>query len=254
MRQISELTPRMAKENPSWRYDQIEGALKNVGHRVAPTTIANILKRHGIEPAPERRRRTSWKTFLRAHWESIAATDFFTAEVWTPRGLKTYYILFVMELTMRKVNIAGSTPHPHGQFMDQVARNLTDEEDGFLSGKRFLIHDRDTKYTDQFRRILGDAGVESVPCPAKSPNCNAYAEGFVRSIKEECLSRMILFGEESLRPAVTEYAVHDHSERNHQGLGNELIETDSKPHRVTGCVRCRSRLGGLLRFYHRQVA
>ncbi len=176
-----------------------------------------------------------------------------TAEVWTPQGRKTYYILFVMELTTRRVTIAGITPHPHGRFMDRVARNLTDEEDGFLIGKRFLIHDRDTKYTDQFRRTLGDAGVESVPSPAKSPNCNAYAERFVRSIKEECLSRMIFFGEESLRRSVTEYAVHYHSERNHQGLGNELIEPELRPYRMDGRVRYRSRLGGLPRFYHRQV-
>ncbi len=186
--------------------------------------------------------------------QSIVATDFFTAEVRTPRGLKTYYILFFMELSTRRVTIAGFTPRPHGRFMAQVARNLTDEEDGFLNGKRFLIHDRDTKYTDQFLRILGDAGVESAQCPAKAPNCNAYAERFVRSIKEECLSRMTFFGEKSLRRAITEYAVHYHSERNHQGLGNERIEPEPKPHRVTGSIRCRSRLGGLLRFYHRQVA
>ena len=122
----------MARENPSWGYDKIQGALKNLGHRVAPTTIANILRRHGIEPAPERR--TSWKTFLRTHWESIAPTDFFTAEVWTPGGLKTCYVFFLMELSTRKVTVAGITPHPHGRFMSQVARNLTDEFDGFLRG------------------------------------------------------------------------------------------------------------------------
>ena len=254
MKTIERLTLRMARENPSWGYDKIEGALKNLGHRVAPTTIANILKRHGIEPAPERRKRTSWKTFLRAHWECIAATDLFTAEAWTMHGLRTFYVLFVMELSTRKVTITGITPHPHGRFMAQVARNLTDEVDGFLSSKRILIHDRDTKFTDQFIRILAATAAQCVRCPIKSPNCNAYAERFVRSIKEECLDRMIFFGEDSLRSAISQYAEHYHMERNHQGLGNHLLEPDSAPHRVAGPVKCRQRLGGLLRFYHRQVA
>ncbi len=124
LRHITDLTLRMARENPSWGYDRIEGALKNLGHRVAPTTIKNILKRHGIEPAPERSKHTSWKTFLRVHWDSIAATDFFTVEVWTRSGLRTFYVLFVMELRTRKVKIAGVTPHPNGHFMAQAVNAL----------------------------------------------------------------------------------------------------------------------------------
>ncbi len=154
-----------------------------------------------------------------------------------------------MELSTRKVTVAGVTPHPHGRFMSQVARNLTDEFDGFLHGKRFLIHDRDTKFSSDFKRILADAGVESVQCPARAPNCNAYAERFVRIIKEECLNRMIFFGEPSLRRALTQFTAHYHGERNHQGLGNQLIELDCAPSRTSGAVRCRQRLGGMLRFY-----
>ena len=253
MKVIEQLTIRIAKQNPSFGYEKIQGSLKNLGHRVAETTIANILKRNGIEPAPERRKRTSWRAFLRAHWESIASTDFFTTEVWTKSGLRTYYILFVIELHTRRVHIAGITPHPNVDFMAQIARNLTDPEDGFLTDKRFLIHDRDAKFTKQFVRILTNSGVESVRCPARAPNCNAYAEQFVRTIKEECLSRMIFFGERSLRNAITEFTIHYHEERNHQELGNRLIEPNNRPSRTSGHVRCRERLGGLLRYYHRNV-
>jgi transposase InsO family protein len=109
--------------------------------------------------------------------------------------------------------------------MKQVARNLTDVEEGFLLGKAFLIMDRDTKYTEEFRDFLDREGVKPVRCPVRAPNCNAYAERFVRSIKEECLNRMILFGEKSLRQALREYVAHYQSERNHQGVGNRLLQS-----------------------------
>ncbi len=218
----------MASENDSWGYDRIQGALANLGHVIAPNTVKNILKRHGIEPAPERIKHTSWKTFLKAHWAVMAATDFFTVEVWTPRGLVTYYVLFIMHLSTCSVHIAGVTTAPNGAFMKQVARNLTDVDDGFLLGNAFLIMDRDSKYTEAFRGHLKRAGVESVLCPARAPNCNAFAERFVRSIKEECLNRMILFSEASLRRALREYVAHFHSERNHQGVGNRLLAPNAK--------------------------
>ena len=112
--EITDLVLRMARENVSWGYDRIQGALANLGHIIAPNTVKNILKRHGIEPAPERGKRTSWKTFLKAHWDVMAATDFFTVEVWTPRGLVTYYVLFVIHLSTRSIHIAGVTPAPNG--------------------------------------------------------------------------------------------------------------------------------------------
>ena len=197
--EITDLVLRMARENVSWGYDRIQGALANLGHIIAPNTVKNILKRHGIEPAPEREKRTSWTTFLKAHWDVMAATDFFTVEVWTPRGLVTYYVLFIIHLSTRSVHIAGVTTAPNGAFMKQVARNLTDVSDGFLLNSRYLIMDRDTKYTEEFRDNLDREGVKPVRCPVRAPNCNAFAERFVRSIKEECLDRLILFGEASLR-------------------------------------------------------
>ena len=169
--------------------------------------------------------------------------------MWTPLGLKTYYVLFVIDLKSRRVEIAGITRHPTDAFMAQVARNITDAVDGFLKSHRFLICDRDTKFSDQFKRILRDEGVEVVLTPRQAPNCNAYAERFVLSIKSECLRRMVFFGEASLRRAVVEYVAHYHVERAHQGLGNERIEKRD----VTGEgeVVCDERLGGLLKCYRR---
>ncbi|MFQ5474139.1 MAG: integrase core domain-containing protein [Dehalococcoidia bacterium] len=244
MKAIAALIVRMARENSLWGYSRIQGELKDLGHCVARTTVANVMKANGIKPAPDRP--SSWKTFLKAHWGEIAATDFFATEVWTPLGLKTYYVLFVKT---RRVEIAGITRHPTGAFVAQVARNLTDVADGFLKDHRFLICDRDTKFTDQFRRILCDFGVEIVLTPRRAPNCNAYAERFVLTIKSECLRRMIFLGEASLRRAISEFVVHYHQDRAHQGLGNEHIEQRDAV--GDGEVVCDERLGGLLKCYRR---
>jgi transposase InsO family protein len=221
---------------------------------IAPNTVKNILKRHGIGPAPDRQKRTSWKAFLKAHWDVMAATDFFTVEVWTPRGLLTYYVLFVMQLKTRSIRIAGVTTSPNSAYMKQVARNLTDVSDGFLVNSRYLIMDRDTKYTEDFRDFLDREGVKAVRCPVRAPNCNAFAERFVRSIKEVCLDRMILFGEASLRRALTEYVAHYNAERNHQGLGNRLLEPPGRSSAANETVYRRERLGGMLNFYYRDAA
>jgi transposase InsO family protein len=184
----------------------------------------------------------------------MAATDFFTVEVWTPRGLVTFYVLFIIRLSTRSVHIAGVTTAPNGAFMKQVARNLTDVGDGFLLNSRSLIMDRDTKYTDDFRGHLDREGVKSVRCPARAPNCNAFAERFVRSIKDECLGRMILFGEASLRRALKEYIEHYHTERNHQGVGNRLLEPLAMVSSSLGPTQCRERLGGMLNYFYREAA
>jgi transposase InsO family protein len=253
-KEITELVLRMARENPSWGYDRLQGALSNLGHSVSSSTVANILKRNGIEPAPERGKCTSWRTFLKAHWDVIAATDFFTIEVLTLRGLVTYYVLFVIHLSTRRIVIAGATPNPNGAFMMQMARNLTDEFDGFLSNHNYLIMDRDTKFTEAFRDAIEREGVEPIRCPPRSPKCNAHAERFVRSIKEECLERMILLGECSLRRALRDYGIHYLRERNHQGVDNLLLEPTNVIPFPTGPVQRRERLGGMLNYYHREAA
>src|SRR5512138_2466783 len=224
MRIITELIVRMALENPRWGYTRIQGALGNLGHEVGRGTIANVLKREGIEPAPQRGGRTPWSVFLKAHWRSIVAADFFTAEVWSFRGLVTYYVLFIIELAKRIVRIAGITTQPNESWMTQVARGMTDDLSGCLVGKSHLIIDRDTKYTVQFRRLIAEARTAIIRLPPRSPNLNAYAERFVRLIKEECLDRMILIGQGALRRSITEFVLHYHHERNHQGLRNQLIQ------------------------------
>jgi putative transposase len=187
---------RMAQENPTWGYRRIQGALANLGHRVDKITVRNILRRHHIEPAPQRRKAgMGWAQFLKMHWEVLAATDFFTVEVATWHGLVTYYVLVVMELATRRVHIAGITPHPQAAFIQQCARQLTDPFDGFLLGKRYLIHDRDTKFTPAFDELLRGSGVEPIVLPPRSPNLNAHCERIVRSIKEEALNQMIVMGE-----------------------------------------------------------
>jgi len=254
MQVIADLTVRMARENSRWGYTRIQGALQNVGHRVGRTTIAAILKRNGIDPAPERGKRTTWNQFLKVHWDVLAAADFFTVEVWALRGLVTYYVFFAIELATRRIEIVGITPGPDEAWMIQIGRNLTDPVDGFLTDKKLLIIDRDSKYSAAFRSLLAEAGVEPVRLPPRSPNLNAHAERFVRSIKDECLSRMIFFGERSLRKATREYAAHYHRERNHQGLENRLIEPDGLTESTAGAIECVQRLGGLLRFYDRVAA
>jgi len=253
-RSIPNLVVRMARENRGWGYTRIQGALQNVGHRVCRTTISNIFKENGIDPAPERGKRTTWSQFLKAHWNVLAAADFFTVEFWAPRGLVTFYVFFVIELATRRIDIAGITPGPSEPWMMQIGRNLTDPVDGFLADKRFLIIDRDSKYSLAFRVLLKDARLEVVRLPYRSPNLNAYAERFVRSIKDECLNRMIFFGERSLRKATREYAAHYHRERNHQGIDNRLIEPTDRAESASSAIECAQRLGGMLRFYHRAAA
>jgi transposase InsO family protein len=183
--EIEQLVVQMAEENATWGYRRIQGALANLGHPIDAITVRNILRRHHLEPAPQRRKAgMSWEKFLKLHWEVLAATDFFTVEGATWHGLVTYYVLIVMELATRRVHIAGITPHPTAAFMQQCARQLTDPFDGFLLGKRYLIHDRDTKFTRMCDGLLKSNGVEPVVLPPRSPNLNAYCERFVRSIKE----------------------------------------------------------------------
>jgi hypothetical protein len=177
-------------------------------------------------------------------------------EVLTLRGLVTYYVLFFIRLESRRVDVAGITRHPNDAWMKQIARNVTMDEWGVLHGCQYLIHDRDTKFTDSFRAIVKSGHVEPLKLPARSPNLNAYAERWVRSVKEEALSKLILLGEASLRRALSEYLLYFHRERNHQGKGNVLLfPSDSNSVSSSArSVRCRERLGGLLKYYHREAA
>lgn len=251
---IVRLILRMAGDNPKWGYTRIRGALSNIGHDAGRTTIKRILADHGIEPAPERGKHIRWSTFLRAHWGAIVGMDFFTVEVLNLRGLIRYFVLFAIDLETRRVEIAGVVAQPQGRWMRQVARNLTDVVDGFLPEGCYVIHDRDPLFTTEFRAILKSGGVTPVKLPAKSPNLNAYAERFVRSIKEECLSRVVPLGERHLREILRDYVDHYHIERNHQGLENRLIKPSADVIPIDRPVKKRERLGGMLNYYYREAA
>jgi transposase InsO family protein len=194
----------------------------------------------------------TWRTFVRAHWTALVAADFFTSEVWNGRGLVTYYTAFVIELHTRRVHVLGSTPRPNGAFVVQAFRGLTSDADVLRQG-RILICDRDPKWSHAMDEFLTTVGIRVVRTPAGAPNCKAHAERFVKSIKEECLNRVVPLGERHLRHLIGQFAAHYHRERNHQGLGNELI--DQPPEQpATGRIRRRQRAGGVLSYYYRSAA
>jgi putative transposase len=254
-KELEDLVVQMAKENRSWGYDRLAGALAHLGYDISAQTVGNILKRRGLPTAPERQKTTTWRAFIRTHLDVLWATDFFTTEVWTMSGLVTYYVLFVMHLETRRIHIAGVTPHPNTQWMVQIARNLSMKEWGILPLGQYLIHDRDTKFCAAFTQILDDAGVKRVPLPPRSPQLNAFAERWVRSVKEEALSRIILFGERALRHVLNEYIAHYHEERPHQGKGNTMLFPSVQAEgSAEAPIGCQERLGGLLKYYHRKAA
>ena len=248
--EIKRLVLKLAKENSSWGYDRIQGALKNLGLKISASTVGNILKQHGLSPSPQRP--TRWKEFLQAHWDSLAAIDFCTAEVWTLRGLKTFYVLVAIDIATRRVKIAGVTPI--ALWMQGAAERLVDPQENFLEGQSILLHDRDTKFCRLFARPLEEQGVKLLKLPPRAPNMNAYCECFIRSLQEECLRRMIFFGEHSLKNALEQYVEHYHRERNYQGLENELIDPGEEVGNRDGPIERSERLGGMLKYYYRRAA
>jgi putative transposase len=250
---IRKLVLEMAESNPSWGYGHIHGELKGLGYDVSWQTVRRIMLDHGLLPDPDKPYKTTWNTFIKSHWERICACDFFSVEAWSPKGLRRYMVFFVIELATRKVEIVGIHTDPCETQMIQWARNLTDVQDGFLKGKRILIHDRDPLFTKKFHDTLQAAGVRGLKLPKMSPNLSPYAERFVLAIKSECLNKMILFGERHVRYVVSEYMEHFLRERPHRVLGRRIIEPET-PKPADGEVLCRERLGGLLKTYYRQAA
>ena len=220
---IVELTVKFVKENPTGGYNRITGALSNIGYHICDATIGNFLKAHGIEPAPTHRRTGSWETFLKAHWDVMVAIDFTTVEVWTKGGLTTFYLLFAMELKTRCANFAGCTANPNEAWMKTLALELTNDEDGFLKNKQYLIMDRDATFSESFRNFLHHECVKPFRLPRRSPNLNAHLERFFETLKSEELHKRSLFGATATPRTVGGFLVHYHTERNHKGLGNKLI-------------------------------
>ncbi len=251
---IRDLVLKLATENPGWGYTKIRDALRGLKIEIGRSTVASILAEAGIEPAPERSRKPTWKQFLKRHWETLYACDFFSVETVGVFGPVRVLVFFVIELKSRAVHIAGMRVASDGAWMKQVARNLLDPMGGFLRNATHLIHDRDPLFTQAWTTLLESGGVTSVPIPAHSPNCNPHAERLVKTVRTECTDNFLVFGQAHLRHLLKEFVAHYDAERYHQGIGGQLVSprlSPSNDNRQTGAIQCRSRLGGLLNFYHR---
>jgi putative transposase len=256
------LIVRLARENPRWGYRRIQGELKKLGVLVSATTIRTVLLGNGLRPAP-RRASVTWRTFLRAQASGMVAADFFTVE--TVR-LTTLYVLFIIELGTRRVRLVGVTDHPSGSWVVQRARELSMEREGErgtaegTTAPRFLIRDRDSKFTRAFDGVFASDGTQIIRSPVQGPNANAFAVRWVRTVREECLDWMLIRGRRHLERVLGEYVWHSNDEWPHRGL--ELgppssIGTGSAPTSVVAVaagVRRRDRLGGLVHEYYRAAA
>lgn len=242
---------RVARDNPGLGYDKLKGELRKLGFKVSPTTIRIVLQRHGIPPAPERSRSgSSWRTFLNHYKEQFLACDFLTVETLT---FQTLYILFFIEHATRRVYLAGCTTHPDAVWVAQQARQMSWELHDRDLPMRYLIHDHDVKFTGLFDTVFESEGIEIVSTPFEAPNANAIAERWVRSVREECLDRLIILNERHLYRVLTEYIAYYNARRPHQGidqdspLGLKSVSTE-------GPIRYRNVLGGIIRDYYREAA
>jgi putative transposase len=254
---IRKLVLELARDNPGWGYTRIRDALRGLKIEIGRTTVANMLAEAGIEPGPERNRKRTWTRFLKSHWETLYACDFFSVETLGAFGTVRYMVFFVIEVKSRAVQIAGVCIAPDGDWMKQVARNLLDPTDGFLRNASYLVHDRDPMFTEAWTALLETGGVKCVPIPAQSPNCNPHAERFVKSVRTECLNHFVIFGERHLRHLIKEFLGDYLTERPHQGIGSQIIGPRASPRNdnvTLDAIGCQSRLGGLLNYYSREAA
>jgi transposase InsO family protein len=242
-----ELICRLARENPRWGYLRIVGELKKLGLTVSKTSVASVLRRHGLPPAP-RRRGPSWSEFLRTQARGIVATDFLTVDTVL---LRRYYVLFVIELEGRIVHLLGATTNPSGRWVTQVARNLAADLDDAGRRLRFLIRDRDAKFTAAFDQVFAAIGVETICTPVRSPRANAFAERWIRTVREECLDHILIWSRRHLESVLAEYVEHYNTARPHRGL--RLDQPDPRRVATSGKheVIRRNVLGGLIHEYER---
>jgi len=251
--EIVNLVIKFKKENSRWGYQKITDQVEYLGYKISRTSVKNILIENGFNPEPDLTVRSTWHEFLKSHWDVMTACDFFTIELLVGSKLIRCTVFFVIEFSARKVFFAPIKLQPDGNYMKQVARILTDCEDGFLKDKRFLIHDRDPLYrTEGFHDILKGSGIEPIRLPAKSPDLNSIAERYVKSVKSECLNHLILSSVKQLEYTLNQYQQYYHHERIHQSLGR-IIEPKHEINN-TAEIKCIERLGGLLKSYHRLAA
>lgn len=247
-KETAALVLRLARENPRWGYRRIQGELKKLGISVSASSVCSLLRRHGLSPAP-RRDGPSWREFLSRQAAGIVACDFFCVEtVW----LKTLHVLFFIELSTRRVHLAGVTAHPNSAWAAQQARNLAIE--GRLANAHFLIRDRDAKYSGPFDEVFRSEGLRVIRTPIRSPKANAFAERFVKTVRQECLDHILVFSERNLLRILREYISHYNEERPHRGLSLETPESQLASNRTGGKVVRIDRLGGLVHEYRRIAA
>ena len=252
---VEALILRFAAEN-NWGYGRIQGELRKLGIIIAVNTIKKVLIKNGFHPSPNRTK-GDWDRFIKRHMDTLWACDFFTKDVWTGFGKVTYYVLFFIHVGTRRVHVSGMTCQPNGPWVEQQARNLTMDLAERGEKASYLIKDGDTKFTEKFDEVFKSEGIKVKKLPFASPNLNAFAERYVQSIKQECLDQFIVFGEHHLEHLIREYERHYNTVRPHQGLGNATISAPPPPTEVPldpTEIACDSRLGGLLRHYHRRAA
>jgi putative transposase len=248
-REIEQLVLRLAREN-GWGNGRIEGELLKLGYDISDETVGNILRRHGIPPVPERDTSPSWRHLMTHYKDQLLACDFFTVET---LFLRTLYVLVFIEIGSRRVHFAGCTAHPNNAWITQQARQMVWELEERDPAIRFLIRDNDKKFSQAFDTVFRAEGIDVIPTPYRAPNANAYAERWIRSVREECLDELLIINQAHLRRVMREYIEFFNTARPHQGIEQQIPISPPTPN-TSGPICCRNVLGGIIHDYYRDAA